>query len=123
MRNPLRCIAVRCAPRARKVTAWPASASDAPSGAPIPPAPITAMRMAFPPSGWSMFAAGVGHARKQATCRLCSDQPDPTGVWRLVLSAAISLVQPRGVLLGPFGPGFTAVAQRTGEVWLALLVE
>src|SRR5262245_38330374 len=35
----------RCAPRATKTTSCPAPASDAPSGAPMPPAPTMAMRM------------------------------------------------------------------------------
>src|SRR5580704_2912069 len=44
-RRPFSRIAVRWAPRATKVTSAPALARAAPYGAPMPPVPITAMRM------------------------------------------------------------------------------
>src|SRR4051812_49356453 len=46
-------------------------------------------------------------------------------VWTLTseLSAAICLVEPFGVFLGGFGPGFAAAAEGAGEVGRALFVE
>jgi hypothetical protein len=43
--RPLAAIAARCAPRATKVTSSPARASFAPKYPPVPPEPITTIRM------------------------------------------------------------------------------
>ncbi len=100
-RRPWRRIASRCAPRATKVTSSPTRASFAPKKPPVPPEPITTMRMALrrsfemwclPTFGEASPAVKAG-AVKTGVCYARADMAEP------FLEVAVDAARRAGALL------------------------